>query len=323
MSSYYDCLDDKYRVIVDGIAYPTTYDHTDAIRQMPKYDKMRPDDVIVCSYPRSGTHLSIALVDLVMRNGDIEAADKIHINQRSIWMHMSQQIWNGEVSMAADGINPMTEAEMWPSPRLLCSHLCLEAMPESVRRGICKVVVVLRNPKSVLNSKYQYEILIPEKYQKPLTFDGYLNSHLTEAQDLVSYGTWLNHVSGWWQNRDRMNGNIHFIYYEDMIKDITSVVTKLAKFLNKDLSEGKIKKIAEYLQFRNMKNNPKTGKAFENMSVYAKVTDTNKLKTYHAAHMRKGAIGDWKDKITVAQSERIDDYLRPKLQEIGLEFQYE
>ncbi|CAH1787149.1 unnamed protein product, partial [Owenia fusiformis] len=271
MSTYYDCFEGL--TIIDGVAYPTTYDHPDAIRQMKMYDKMRSDDVIICSYPRSGTHWAIALVDLVMREGDTEAADNIHINFRSQWMHISQQIWSGEVTMAAEGNNPMREAEMLPSPRLLTSHLSYNVMPESVQQGKCKVVVVQRNPKSVLNSRYKYETLVPERFLEVPTFDTFLDSNLTDAQDRAPNGTWLNHVSGWWQNRDKLKGNIHFLNYEDMVQDMPKVVTGLAKFLDKNLTQETINKISEYLKFENMKKNPKTDKAFEKVVVYAGKTD--------------------------------------------------
>ncbi|CAH1787150.1 unnamed protein product, partial [Owenia fusiformis] len=228
----------------------------------------------------------------------------------------------GEVSKAAEGINPMREAEMLPSPRLLTSHLSYDVMPESVRQGICKVVVVLRNPKSLFNSTFQYEMLLPEEFQEVQTFDEYLDSQLTEVQDKITFGTWLNHVSGWWRNREKMKGNIHFIHYEDMIQDMSKVVADLAKFLNKNLSQEAINTATEYLQYGNMKTNPKTGNAFENVTVYPD-TDTNRQQMFQASHMRKGAIDDWKNNLTVAQSERIDEYLYPRLEKIDLKFQYE
>ncbi|CAH1784770.1 unnamed protein product, partial [Owenia fusiformis] len=309
-------------VVIDGVAYTTSFDHADANRQMKTYDEMRNDDVIICSYPRSGTHWTITLVDLVMREGDTEAADKIPINLRSQWMHISRKVWAGEVSMPAEDIHPMREAEMLPSPRLLCSNLSYDVMPESVQQGICKVILVLRNPKAVFNSRYKFDALIPEKFRDGQTLDGHLDNQLTEAQDKMSYGTWFNHVSGWWQNRGNLKGNIHFIKFEGMIENMTKVVTELAQFLNKDLSHETINAVTEYLQYGNMKKNPKIGRAFEKLAIY-KDADTDRKQTFQASHMRKGAIDDWKNNLTVAQSERIDEYLGPRLEKIGLKFKYE
>ncbi|CAH1785653.1 unnamed protein product [Owenia fusiformis] len=127
----------------------------------------------------------------------------------------------GKVEMSIENIekqeNPMVAAESAPSPRLLSTHLTYDFMPESVKQGKCKVVVILRNPKSVVTSLHVLND-VPEYYKVVPTIDQTIDAMLTDAQDQLIYGSWFNHVSKWWLNKDKLKGNIHFIFYEDMKK---------------------------------------------------------------------------------------------------------
>ncbi|CAH1799740.1 unnamed protein product [Owenia fusiformis] len=183
---------------------------------------------------------------------------------------------------------------------------------------VARFVVVLRNPKSVLVSNHIASYgTVTDYFDVVPTYDQSIDAMLTDSQDQHLYGTWFNHISTWWVNRDKMMGNIHFIFYEDMKKNMEDVIKGLGMFLNKNVSNDRIEKMVEYLQFEQMLKDSKTGKAFENFNL---PVDADAFK---CAHMRTGVIDDWKTKLTVAQSERMDEYLRPKLDKIGLEFQYE
>ncbi|CAH1785652.1 unnamed protein product [Owenia fusiformis] len=232
----------------------------------------------------------------------------------------------GKVEMSIENIekqeNPMVAAESAPSPRLLSTHLTYDFMPESVKQGKCKVVVILRNPKSVVTSLHVLND-VPEYYKVVPTIDQTIDAMLTDAQDQLIYGSWFNHVSKWWLNKDKLKGNIHFIFYEDMKKNMGEVIKGLAKFLNKSIPDDHIDKMAEHLQFEQMLKNPKTGKAFENIKVTDETMDLMETDAYKASHMRKGVIDDWKTKMTAAQSKRIDAFYGPRLEKIGLKFQYE
>ncbi|CAH1785651.1 unnamed protein product [Owenia fusiformis] len=328
----WDCYKDEFNAeekfkIVNGMSFSPEVTHIEAVKSMNTYDKMRDDDVIVSSYPRSGTHWSIALVDLVMHGGDIETVKDRHIHERSTWMDIPMAVLTGKAEMSIEGTkeqeNPMVAAESVPSPRLLSTHLTYDFMPESVKQGKCKVVVILRNPKSVVTSLHVLND-VPEYYKVVPTIDQTIEATLlTDAQDQMIYGSWFNHVSKWWMNKDKLKRNIHFIFYEDMKNNMGEVIKGLAKFLNKGIPDEQIKKMAEHLQFEQMLKNPKTGKAFENLKLTDETIEFMESDSYKAAHMRKGVIDDWKTKLTASQSKRIDAFLGPRLEKIGLKFQYE
>ncbi|CAH1794378.1 unnamed protein product [Owenia fusiformis] len=282
---------------------------------------IREDDIVISSYQRSGTHWAVELIDLVRKEGNTELVKQSHITDRFHWFEMAKQYTDGKVddifTYEGDG-KCLDDITMAPSPRILVTHLGYDFMPEGVKTGKCKTIVVLRNPKSVLVSQVHLYNVFGNNYTTRPTLDILLNSHLRDDNDKVLYGTWLSHVTSWWKQREATKDHIFFLRYEDMKKDMKGVIHKLASFLNKDLDEETISKIVHHLTFEQMKANPSTGDAFTRVKKSSKIDDTTP-----AAHMRKGVISNWKQQMTVAQSERIDAFYSPRLNAIGLTFHYE
>ena len=72
----------------------------------------------------------------------------------------------------------------------------------------------------------------------------------------VYFGSQLDHVLGWWEQRD--DDNVLFLKYEDMKKDFKSAIICIASFIGKDLTEEEVDKVIKKSSFSNMKNNPTT-----------------------------------------------------------------
>ncbi|ESO84708.1 hypothetical protein LOTGIDRAFT_148307, partial [Lottia gigantea] len=111
-------------------------------------------------------------------------------------------------------------------------------------------VYVARNPKDTVVSYYHFH-----KMLKVITYSGTIDDFVDSFIDgKCIYSPWWNHVLEAWKQKD--NENVFFVKYEDMKKDIKSVIREVSKFLGKSLSEKEIDQIAEYTQFDKMKNNP-------------------------------------------------------------------
>lgn len=69
------------------------------------------------------------------------------------------------------------------------------------------------------------------------------------SPDLMWWGTWPAHVSGWWA-RSRRDHNVLFVRFEEMKRDLPGMVRRVAEFLGvAPLGEGELARIVEKCGF--------------------------------------------------------------------------
>jgi hypothetical protein len=72
------------------------------------------------------------------------------------------------------------------------------------------------------------------------------------APDRMWWGTWTDHVRGWWE-RSRAESNVLFVHFEEMRKDLPAVVRKVADFLGmKPLADDELARVVEKSGFKYM-----------------------------------------------------------------------
>jgi len=119
----------------------------------------------------------------------------------------------------------ISKAEALEGKRILKSHLSRELMPETIetqKRG--KVVYVARNPRDVCVSFFNHWRILEGFHGDFNTFvDAFLN-------DTAGYNTpYLSHALEFWKLAKK-NDNILFIFYEEMKKDLPSVIRKVSLY---------------------------------------------------------------------------------------------
>uniref|UniRef100_A0A3B4G276 Sulfotransferase n=1 Tax=Pundamilia nyererei TaxID=303518 RepID=A0A3B4G276_9CICH len=186
------------------------------------------------------------------------------------------------------------EYTLLPSPRLFASHLPEHIMPPGVKEK--KIVYVMRNPKDNVVSFYHFSSALAA-VETPESFDQFFEWYIT------------GNGKEWYLNRDQYN--ILFLTYEEMILDLKGSVKKICNFLGINLTEAAISQVVEKAKFENMKKDSKAN--YEHMPP----------EKFSGKFLRKGNIGDWKNTLTVAQSERVDQVLQEKLGDLPLRFIWE
>lgn len=119
----------------------------------------------------------------------------------------------------------------------------------------------------------------------------------------------------------RNEPNILFTFYEDMKRDLASVVKKTANFLGKSINQEQIEKLCDHLSFDKMKKNPAVNKEAE-MELLKKSVGENFSKE-EFSFVRKGKVGGYKEEFNEEQIERIEKFANhPDFEKFGFAHKY-
>ncbi|NXU60658.1 ST1C1 Sulfotransferase, partial [Horornis vulcanius] len=247
----------------------------------------------------SGTTWTQEIVDMIQQNGDTEKCKRETTYKRHPFL---------EWFLPEPPCARLELAEAMPSPRTMKTHLPAQLVPPSFWEQNCKIIYVARNAKDNLVSYYHFHRMnkgLPD----PGTWEEFVEKFMTGK---VLWGSWYDHVKGWWKAKDKHR--VLYLFYEDMKENPKREIQKIAKFLEKDLSEEVLNKIVHHTSFEVMKENP--------MANYTK--DFEGIMDHSVSpFMRKGTVADWKNHFTVAQNEKFDEDYKKKMSDTSLVFRVE
>uniref|UniRef100_A0A670IBQ2 Sulfotransferase n=1 Tax=Podarcis muralis TaxID=64176 RepID=A0A670IBQ2_PODMU len=252
--------------------------------------EIRDSDVFLVTYPKSGTIWTQNILSLIYHEGHRDGTEKVDLLDRAPWLEYNIR-----------NVDYVSR----PSPRLFASHLPYYLVPKGLRNRRAKVVYVARNPKDVLVSYYHFS-KIAVRLEDVEDFGIFMERFLAGK---VIPSLWLDHVEGWYSHKDDFN--ILFLTYEEMKKDLRSCVLKLCNFLGKRLTEKEVDAVVDQATFNKMKADPRANYEFMPPD----------LMDHSKGHfLRKGTVGDWKNTMTVAQSERFDSVFKERMEKLPIEF---
>ncbi|XP_004844560.1 sulfotransferase 1C2 isoform X2 [Heterocephalus glaber] len=173
----------------------------------------KPDDLLICTYPKSGTTWIQEIVDMIQQDGDEVKCQRAIIQHRHPFIEWARP-------PQPSGVD---KANAMPSPRTLRTHLSTVLLPPSFWEKHCKFLYVARNAKDCMVSYYHFQRMnnvLPD----PGTWEEYFE---TFVNGKVAWGSWFDHVRGWWDMRDRYQ--VLFLFYEDIKRELwgTGKITSL------------------------------------------------------------------------------------------------
>jgi hypothetical protein len=188
---------------------------------------VRPSDVFISSYPRSGTTLTQWILYLLSHE---EQPEPPHLTKVSPWFERSLAI--GELSAA--------DLARFSSPRVFKSHLPREWLPNGAR-----YIYVERDGLDVLISYFHF-------YRAYLGFNRSLDDFYERFMEgSLQYGSWFEHVAGWHEHA--ADPDVLILRYEDLLANRRDAIDGIVEFLGWGCDEQTVNRAVTESSFDAMK----------------------------------------------------------------------
>ena len=177
--------------------------------------KLRPTDVVITPFAKSGTTWTQQIVHCLRTRGDMDFDD---ISRVVPWIETSP------------GLGIDLDAEQKSNPRAFKSHLAWSEIPQGGR-----YIVVIRDPKDALYSLFKF---IEGWFFEPgsIALDDYAREFFIRDRD------YWKHLSSWWPRRN--DDDVLLMAFEHMKLDLSGTIEYIADFADIKLDD-ELKEITE------------------------------------------------------------------------------
>jgi hypothetical protein len=227
----------KARIQYPGVSGPGGSCSAETFARAAAY-RPRPEDVFVATQMKCGTTWMQHVVFQVLRRG---RGDLVETGRE---MYAVSPWLEGRKSVSIDAATLLGVER--PS-RIIKTHLPASLCPFSPE---AKYIYVARHPISCFASCIDFVVTNVGRMAPDLAgFERWYTS-----ADLMWWGTWTDHVRGWWDLAAR-EPNVLFVYFEDMKQDLASIVRRVAAFLGvSPLTDEEVARVVHTCGFKYMQD---------------------------------------------------------------------
>ena len=229
-----------------------------------------PDDTFVVSYPRSGNTWTRFLI-----------ANLVYPEKNVGFTNIEKLI--PDTSSQSNRALKST-----PRPRIIKSH-------EYFDHRYRKVIYIVRDPRDVALSYYDFQrkyMQIDDAYPLEQYVEDFVQGRLIS----IDWGTWAENVSSWIYTRGKST-NFLLLRYEDMMKDTTRELTRIAQFFGIETAPSRLQEVIDRSSADRMRE-------LEKLEADCWIATKNRRKDIPFVRVAKA--GGWRTSLPVKSVEQIE-----------------
>ncbi|XP_042212603.1 sulfotransferase family cytosolic 1B member 1-like isoform X2 [Homarus americanus] len=274
-----------------GYVFPGQIVMSGIFKELPNF-QFKPEDVIVASYPKTGTTWVQEIVYMLTHS--LEKSDDSSEVLETRFPYLEYP-YPGIKSIGAK-----------TGPRYVKTHLPITLLPSSFENSNAKLIYIARNPRDTAVSYFYFLRLLTQ-----CSYEGTLSSFIKMfLSDMAVYSPFFDHVLGYWKSRE--DPSILFITYEELHQDSIKVIKKIAEFLEVEVSDYAVNYIAACTSFSAMAANPSVN--------YEHWKDLGFAHKDKGQFMRKGQVGSWEVHLNKEEVAAFEEWENRHLKDSDLRF---
>ena len=216
--------------------------------------KLRPSDIFICSYPKSGTtwtqHILLSLLFCHKANASSRLPPYKHVSEYAPFYEIDAH-WNGPELAPS-----IQENHTRLGTRVFNTHLRYDMLPQ----GGCRIIYIVRSPLDTCVSFYHHLA-----HQVEGGYEGTFEEFFMDwIKGDIAFGSFVDHIMSYaeafaaepcekgWIKRDH-GRKLFLLSYQDMLTDLAKVVDDLVDFLDLNVTPKQRQEMLPTFSFQNMK----------------------------------------------------------------------